>query len=316
MSMFKKITLRRSHVREFLFFLLLTTILAVLSKLSKEYTKIYTLPITVVNTPVDKVVTTIEPEVLEVSTRISGFALVTNQFSDFQFPIPFDQLEKTTPEQYQYLPEEHPLLITNEIAGVSEVTAITPKQIRIQIDSLASKEVPVSTTLTTQYKKGYGPKGTAVVNPTTVRVVGPKAYIDTITAITTTPKDLTEISQDIELKLTIDSLALHKEVKVSLYNISYSQEVVKFTEGSFSIPVKLINANDTDVKIFPKTVNIYFTVPIDVYESITPTDFEVVCDFDKHNEQDDFIALDIKKSPTEVKNIRLATKQIKYIVVH
>ncbi|MFC4632399.1 CdaR family protein [Dokdonia ponticola] len=290
--------------------------MAILSKLSKEYTKIYTLPVTVIDTPMDKVVTRIEPAVLEVSTRLSGFALVANQFSDFQLPIPFNQLEKTTTKQYQYIPEGHPLMISNAISGVLEVTAISPKQITIQIDSLASKEVPVITALTTQFKKGYGPKGAGVLNPSTVRVVGPKAYIDSITAVTTTPKDLTEISQNIELQLTIDSLPLHKEVKVSLYDIGYSQEVVKFTEGAFSIPVKLINANDTDVKIFPKTVDIYFTVPIDVYESITSSDFEVVCDFNKHNEQDDFIALDIKKSPTEVKNIRLATKQIKYIVVH
>lgn len=316
MSIFKKITPRRSHVREFLFFLLLTTILAVLSKLSKEYTKIYTLPVTVIDTPIDKVVTTIQPEVLEVSTRLSGFALVANQFSDFELFIHFNQLEKATPKQYQYIPEGHPLEITNAISGVSEVTAISPKQLTIQIDSLASKEVPVITSHTMQYKKGYGPKGIAVLNPSVVRVVGPKAYIDTITAVKTRPEDLTEISQDIQLQLTIDSLALHKEVKVSSYEIAYSQEVVKFTEGAFSIPVKLMNANDTDVKIFPKTVDVYFTVPIDMYESITANDFEVVCDFNKHNEQDDFIALDIKKSPVEVKNIRLATKQIKYIVVH
>jgi len=303
-------------VREFLFFLLLTTILAILSKLSKEYTKIYTLPVTVKDTPIDKVVTTIQPAVLEVSTRLSGFALVANQFSDFEFPIPFSQLEKTTSKQYQYILEEHPLEINKAISGVAEITAISPKQLSIQIDSLASKEVPVITALMTQYKKGYGPKGDGVVNPSTVRVVGPKTYIDSITAVTTTPKELTEVSQNIELQLGIDSLALHKEVNVSLYEVAYSQEVVKFTEGSFSIPVKLINTNDTDVKIFPKTVDIYFTVPIDVYESITATDFEVVCDFNKHNEQDDFIALDIKKSPTEVKNIRLATKQIKYIVVN
>ncbi len=316
MSIFKKITLRRSHVREFLFFLLLTTILAVLSKLSKEYTKIYTVPVTVIDMPMDKVVTTIQPAVLEVSTRLSGFALVANQFSDFELPITFSQLEKTTSKQYQYILEDHPLEINKAISGVSEITAISPKQLTIQIDSLASKEVPVITALTMQYKKGYGPKGTAVLNPSTVRVVGPKAYIDTITAITTRPQDLTEISQNIDLQLTIDSLALQKEVKLSSYAIGYSQEVVKFTEGSFSIPVQLINTNDTDVKIFPKTVDIYFTVPIDVYESITVNDFEVVCDFNKHNEQDDFIALDIKKSPAEVKNIRLATKQIKYIVVH
>ncbi|WP_299209801.1 CdaR family protein [uncultured Dokdonia sp.] len=316
MSIFKKITLRRSHVREFLFFLLLTTILAILSKLSKDYTKIYNLPVTVVNVPIDRVVSNLAPGELEVTTRLSGFALLSNQFSDLELAINFNQLEKTGNTQYQYIPEGHPLEIAKTISGVSEVTAISPKQVSIQIDSLASKEVPVKATVTTDYKTGYGPKGIPVLDPSMVRIVGPKAYIDTITAVKAVPKDLTEIYENIALQLAIDSLALHKEVKVSSYVITYSQEVVKFTEGSFSIPVKLINTKDTDVKIFPKTVDVYFTVPIDLYESITANDFEVVCDFNKHNAQDDFIALDITKSPEDVKSIRLATKQIKYIVIN
>lgn len=316
MSIFKKITLRRSHVREFFFFLLLTTILAILSKLSKDYTKIYTLPVTVVNIPMDRVVSAIQPDVLEVSTRLSGFALLANQFSDFKLPINFNQLEKTTSTQYQYIPAGHPLEIPKVISGVSEVTAISPNQITIQIDSLASKEVPVETALTIDYKKGYGPKGTPALDPPTVRIVGPKAYIDTMTVVKAVSKDLTDVYETIELQLAVDSLALHKEVKLSSYVITYSQEVVKFTEGSFSIPVKLINTKDTDVKIFPKTVDVYFTVPIDVFESITANDFEVVCDFNKHNAQDDFITLDIEKFPEEVKSIRLATKQIKYIKIN
>ena len=316
MSIFKKITLKRSNVREFLFFLLLTTILAVLSKLSKDYTKIYSLPVTIINIPIDKVVSNVEPEVLKVTTSLSGFALVSNQFSDFELAINFNQLEKTTNRQYQYIPEGHPLEIANAISGVSEVTAISPKQLSVQIDSLASKDVPVKTALTTNYKMGYGTNGIAVLDPATVRIVGPKAYIDTITYVKTTSRELTEISQNIDIQLAIDSLALHKEIKLSSYVINYKQEVTKFTEGSFSIPVKLINTKDTDVKIFPKTVDVYFTVPIGRYESITANDFEIVCDFAKHNTQDDFIALDIRKSPEVTKNIRLATKQIKYIVVN
>ncbi|WP_299766677.1 hypothetical protein [uncultured Dokdonia sp.] len=316
MSNFKGITFKRTNVREFLFFLMLTTILAVLIKLSKNYTKIYSLPVTVVNTPIDKVVSNLEPEELEVTTSLSGFALLSNQFSDFELAIDFSQLEKTSNKKYQYVPEGHPLEIANAFSGISEVTAVRPKQIEIQIDSLASKDVPVTSFLSSEYKTGYGPNGKATLTPSVVRIVGPKAYIDTITSVQTISKSITGISENIETQLAIDSLALHKEIKLSSYEVVYTQEVAKFTEGSFSIPVKLINTDGVDVKIFPKTVDIYFTVPIDAYESITVNDFEIICDFKKRNSEDDFIVLTIKRAPIEVRSTRLATKQIKYIVVN
>ena len=106
------------------------------------------------------------------------------------------------------------------------------------------------------------------------------------------------------------------KVKLSSYTFGYSQEVTKFTEGSFSIPVKIIHNNTNEVKIFPKTVDVFFTVPLEAYESVKASDFEVVCDFNTHSSQDDFIVVELKKSPAIVKSARLGIKQIKYIVVN
>lgn len=316
MSVFKGISFKRSNVREFLFFLLLTAIFAVLSKLSKDYTTVYTVSIKVVHVPIDKVVSTIDPNTLEITTTLNGFSVLSNQFSDFELAIDFDQLEKTASETYRYIPEGHPLEIAEALSGVSEVTAIRPQQVAIQVDELASKEVSVSPNIKVAYKTGYGPKEVAILTPTSVTVVGPKAYIDTITTIQTQIQDLTDVSDNIAAQLRVDSLALPKEIKLSSYTFEYKQEVTKFTEGSFSIPVQVVNKNASDVKIFPKTVDVYFTVSLEAYESIKASDFEVVCDFSKHTNQDDFIILDLKKYPSTVKSARLGIKQIKYIVVN
>ncbi|MEP0265566.1 hypothetical protein [Dokdonia sp.] len=316
MSVFKGISFKRSNVREFLFFLLLTAIFAVLSKLSKNYTTVYTIPIQVENVPIDKVVSTIIPSTLEITTNLNGFAVLSNQFSDFKLLIDFDQLEKTASEAYRYIPDGHPLEIAEVLSGVSEITAIRPQQVTIQVDALASKEVPVYPTIEAAYETGYGPKEEATLTPTHVTVVGPKTYIDTITFIQTKKQDFTDVSDTILTQLRVDSLALPQEIKLSSYTFEYKQEVTKFTEGSFSIPVKVVNKNANDVKIFPKTVEVYFTVSLEAYESIKAIDFEVICDFSKHTNQDDFIILDLKKYPNTVKSARLGTKQIKYIVVN
>ena len=316
MSIFKGITLKRANAREFFFFLMLTTVLAILIKLSKNYTKVYSLPVKVVNVPLEKVVSTVQPEVLEVTAKLSGFALLSNQFSDFELTIDFEKLEKISSKNYRYAAETNALEFTNVFSGASEVTAIRPKEVVIMIDSLASREVSITPLFSSQYKTGYGPNGAPVLTPEKVRVVGPKEYIDTITSIQTKHKELLDVSEQIEVDLVIDSLTLHKEIKLSSYKVKYMQEVAKFTEGSFNVPIKLVNTGATDVKVFPKTVDVYFTVPIDVYESITANDFEVICDFKNRDVQNDFIAIRINKSPKEIKSTRLGTKQIKYIMVN
>ncbi len=316
MSVFKRISFKQSNVREFLFFLLLTSIFAVLSKLSKEYTKVYTVPVEVINTPIDNVVSTIVPKTIEVTTNLNGFTLLSNQFSDFKLAIDFTQLEKTSIDTYRYIPEGHPSEIADALTGVSKITAMRPQQIVIKVDGLSSKEIPVTPDVRITYKMGYGPKTASLLIPESVRVVGPKAYIDTITSIQTNVQNLTDVSEDITIALNVDSAKLPEEVKLSSYAFNYKQEVTKFTEGSFTIPVKVIHKNASEVKIFPKTVDVFFTVPLETYESIKASDFEVVCDFSKRTSQDDFIVVDLKKSPPTVKSVRLGTKQIKYIVVN
>lgn len=316
MSVFKGISFKRSNVREFLFFLLLTSIFAVLSKLSKEYTKVYTVSMSVINVPLDNVMSSIEPQTIEVTTTLNGFALLSNQFSDFDLAIDFTQLEKTSIQTYRYIPDGHPVEIANALSGVSKVTATRPQQVIIDIDKLASKEIPVIPNVNVSYKTGYGPKETPQLAPSSVKVVGPKAYIDTITSIKTQTQEFTDISGNIQKQLTIETSTLPDQVKLSSYAFGYSQEVTKFTEGSFSIPVKIIHNNTNEVKIFPKTVDVFFTVPLEAYEAVKASDFEVVCDFNKHSSQDDFIVVELKKTPTIVKSARLGIKQIKFIVVN
>ncbi len=316
MSLLKHISLKRSNARGFFFFLLLTTVFAILSKLSKTYSTVYSLAIEVKGVPLDKVVSTIEPAYLEVTTSLSGFALLANQFSDYKLDIDFKDLEKATSTSHVYFPENHPLEIADAIKGVTEVSAIRPQQVTVLIDSLSSKKVQVTTQINIKYINGFGPNGASVITPDFVSIIGPKAAIDTIKTIYTTPKTLDDVSQNIDILLVADSLALHEEVKLSTHEFLFKQEVTKFTEGSFSIPVTIKNNESFDVKVFPKTIDVYFTASLDVFDEITSSDFQVICDFSKRNDQEDLIPLELIKLSSTIKKSRLATKQVKFIVVN
>ena len=80
---------RSSDARGFLFFLLLTSVVAVLIKLSKEYTKMYTVPIEITNIPLDKTVNEIRPEEVIFKAQLSGFSLLMNSLRRQELKIDF-----------------------------------------------------------------------------------------------------------------------------------------------------------------------------------------------------------------------------------
>ena len=94
------------------------------------------------------------------------------------------------------------------------------------------------------------------------------------------------------------------------------QEVAKYTEGSFSLPVTVKGAHEDAIKIFPQEVTLFFVASLEEYDAILPTDFEVIADFSTRNNDEEFILLTVSRQPDNVRNVRLETKQIKFIVVN
>ena len=86
---------RNTSIKGFLFFLILTTILAVLIKLSKTYTTTLQIPIQVSDVVIDKTVQEITPQQLEAAVTMSGFSLLRNMFSEPILELPFSKLTET-----------------------------------------------------------------------------------------------------------------------------------------------------------------------------------------------------------------------------
>ena len=92
-------------------------------------------------------------------------------------------------------------------------------------------------------------------------------------------------------------------------------DVEKFTEGSLDVPVSVINVpENVSVNHYPKTVTILFNTSLSNYKIINETHFIVQCDFNEINENNSFLTPKIVKQPKLIKNVRMQTKKVEFIL--
>lgn len=307
---------KSSDVRGFLFFLLLTSIVAVLIKLSKSYKKTYDIPIVITEVPLDKTVRSISPLEVEFDAEISGFSLLLHSFDALEIPIEFVNLDSISATRYSYDTGRLNTVLKEVVTGAKEFSSFRTKTIEVTIAVLSTKKVPVQIDVHLDFKSGYDTYNEAVIVPDSVTAVGPQAILEQLKWVKTKKQDVTNISDNVNLSLALDTLSLYKELSLSHNRFTYTQEVAKFTEGSFSIPVTVKGMGEDDVKIFPKEVVLFFVANLEEYDSILASDFEVVADLSTRSDNNEFVVLTIERQPSNVRNVRLRTKQIKFIVVN
>lgn len=316
MSILKGLKLNSANARGFLFFLLLTSILATLIKLSKSYEISRSLSVEVTDLPLDRTVSSIIPKTLEVEAEITGFSLLRNTFNGQKLQIPFDELEAVSWGSFLFNPLDHKNTIQRSLASKALIVSIKPKKVAVRIDSLASKRVVVIPQTSISYATGYSAANNVISEPDSITIVGPSEILKAIELVNTRKLDKNEVNESIKMLIGIDKDSISSKVKLSQDEVIIEQRVSRFTEGAVTVPITILNDKDNKLKILPKTVQIVYKVALDDFETIRASDFLVTCDYNKVSTSRDYLPLKIERQPTTISSPRLSTKQAKYIIIN
>ena len=316
MSLKKRTFFKSSDARGFLFFLLLTSVVAILIKLSKDYTQACSIPISIAGVPLDKTIKTISPQELAFNAKISGFSMLRNSLKTPELEINFSSLDSITSSRLSYDTSRLNSILKEVMPGGKEFSNYNSSSIAVGVDVLSTKKVPVLVDVQLDFNNGYNTYDSAIVTPDSVTVVGPLGELEKVKGIQTHSQKVDNVTNEVSLTLELDTLAVYENLKFSASKFRYTQKVAKYTEGSFSIPVTVNGINREKVKIFPREVELFFVASLDEYDSVLPTDFEIVADFSQRRGAEEHIVLSISREPSNVRNVRLGTKHIKFIVVN
>jgi hypothetical protein len=286
----------------FMFFLLLSAFLWFLNYVNKEHSTYIRIPYKFENLPSKAKVSKETADQLTVQIYGHGYNLLREMAEQVKLPVVIDFANKEIPIVFHKL-ESNPnksFILTDEIipflskrfGNNIKVTGVNPDTLFFDFAESFSKKVPVINKNVYKISPEYMLNGKISTSPDSVWVYGPKHITDTITAVYCEIKDIVEMG---ESHVTDAKLKNIKDISYSKSKVIVNVPVEKFTETSADIYIKLLNAPDSlNVTLIPDKVQVYYKVPLSLYEKINKTDFEAVADFSKRKNEN--LSIELKST--------------------
>ena len=295
-------------------FVLLAILFSLLTKLSRDYTHTFSMEIESINVPEDKIIINDSLQKLDITLTTYGFKLIRYRFSRPKVEIDFNQLDEID-NYFVWTRDRNFSRIVEQFDPNVRIEAMNPDSLFFQFDNNTVKSVPVILNKNIDFASGFDVEGQIKVEPDSVRVIGPKVLVDSVSSVNTVDFTLSDVNKNIEQIIQLEKLQ-NAQLRLSHETVKVQADVVKFTEGSVMVPVILKNLpDDIEMSIYPKNVEVIYYASLDAFKSIVPNSFIVECDYMETMDSElNFLIPKIITKPENVKEARLNTKRIEFIL--
>lgn len=279
---------KNRKIKVFFFFLVLSSIIWMLMELSKSFIAPVVFNVEYINLPKDKMVQKKPISEVELLVKAPGFMLLKYKLKPYNILLSLKNISRDKYASY-ILPNKQITDLNAQLSNEIEIISVLQDTIFIEIGNSISKKVPIVPSLDIQYKVGYNLIEKIKLKPDSIIISGSKKLIDSITEISTIPLKLNDIYKDIAVELLLKSPYKSGQIKMSAIKVKINGKVDKFTEGTFKIPVTIINTPfGVKVTTFPKEIEVIYQAGLSNFSKITQNDVSVVFDY-KQYENDTLI---------------------------
>lgn len=306
-----KAEFKKSNVKSFVFFLVFSSGIWLIVQFSRSYTKVLQVPMEFVNLPKDKWIEK-DNEKLTVRLHQSGFQIAWFKIFSPKIKVDLSELPQDS-TNLAYLVKDHYLELGKELPLDVNKIEFLDEKVLIPFQLKSEIKLPIRSKIKINYAPGYSSEDSIKLEPDSVMVSGRKEVLDTLMEVYTKSINLKNVKDDlmgaVQLAQPGDDLTLYTT------STSYNLEVEKFTERQLSIPLTLINVpKNLTVHLYPASVEVRFKVSLDRFKQIQPIDFQVVVDFDKVTEEDQFMIPEITKQPRVTRGVTISPRKVQYII--
>ena len=299
----------KSKIKLFLVFSFISFLFWMFTKFSKNYSELVFFEVKYKNIP-DLILVDSEYNIIKGYINTSGFQIflyrlmpktlfVDISLADFQISkgvIDLSSQRRSLDDQINgsFLSFETDKLIFN-------YSNLKTKKVIVKIDSKF------------EFASGYSNMNDQKIEPDSIVISGPDSIIENIDVLITEPIEMQNISNDIQM--TVSVLNNYSNVLTKPSKVFFKESVKRFTEQDFEVLINIINAPDSiEIKLFPEKVNLTSSFPIEYIDKLRSSDFELVFDYFKtENGQFESISLDLINSPKMSKNTCWEPKTISYL---
>ncbi len=274
----------RQQLGLFLGAFLLAFLLWLFVSSQKDFTSELVIPIEVRNIQAKKTLREDIPRVAKVRFRGTGRALLKtyllkNVF-DLKLVVDLERLQTdydfVLNEYYERYPQK--IYIPNAF-DIDFVEVVYPDSLRISLDDIMVKRVPVWTQIKVSAAAGYLIMGDPVLSPSTIELSGPKELVTQINQVTVEKDTMYNLTQTVGRTYRLEPL--NRLIESSDSEILYTLDVQAIGERIITeIPVEVVNIlPNLRVFVNPRTVSLTITGGVGRIAGVQPEDIQVVIDF-------------------------------------
>ncbi|MDC1472482.1 hypothetical protein N8480_00935 [Flavobacteriaceae bacterium] len=298
----------------FVLFLFLSFLISLLVKLSNTYTQ--TLKFELVPTQLlsNEVLISKASKSIKVTLSGKGFELLKYYIYPPKIEVDFSQLNKDKTLYYWTVRSQFENII-NYFDEKVALKSINPDTILYSYDRQFIKKIPVEILVNSSFAVGYDLVQPFRSEPDSITLMGPESVLKTMNAVRTKTTSFTAVNTTIDKVVGLDIKNSSNQLTYSHKKVSIHAEVEKFTEGTVSVPVTIVNVPENlTINFFPKEIRVLFYTSLKAYNSIEARQFSVECDFNALTTDNKYLKPFLVSQPKSVKTAKLETTEFEYVI--
>lgn len=203
-------------------------------------------------------------------------------------------------------------LLKTKLLTSSRIRSYSPARISFEYSILSSKKIPVIFDGQVIIDPGYLLNGDITINPDSVMVYGSEETLKYFMYAYTNADTIKNLTKTTTTKVNIKG---QKNIKFIPSNIELTIPIDKFTEKDVIVPIRCINLpSDIDIKIFPSSAHVSFSVGLSQFKEITEKDFIIELDYNNlKNIETMSTPIRLTTSPSHIYNITLNPIDVEFI---
>lgn len=251
---------------------------------------------------------------LKIKIRANGFQLLRYQLSPKRVQLDLSALRQSR-NRYYLTSGILRRQIGSQMTSGSTLVELETDTLYVTLEKLDAKWVPVLPDVTLDFTQNFMLDGSLKIEPERVRILGPKAEIDTIQSLNTVAVRLENIQEDILLDLAIKATEYLPNTKFSTRTVNVTGTVFKFTETLIEVPVEVINLPEQVlIKTFPPAVSVLCRGRVDDLKNLDPQAFKVQADYTNPDVESGRLRLELIEFPKRVNTAILQKHTVEFIV--
>ena len=298
----------------FLLFLVLSGAFWFVQSLDKQRETTLRIPVDYMAIPADVEIENKLPDRIEIKVRDEGLTLMKYS-SRNTVPLALD-LERVYFAKGKIVISTDQLKnrISRYVLPTTAVLQIKPDSIVVLYHKLSSITLPIRLNGEVKLSSQYVLSDSMQIEPSTVKIFGPKNLVDTMKAVYTEKLDIKSLSDTTFIKAKLEKPK--QGIRYAFNDVNVGIFVEMFTENKFEMPVTVINAPDNmNVRIFPPTVHVTYNVGLSNFNKVRENDIKVVFDFKEAKDQEKRrYQLQVIEDSPYISNIRVSPERVEFLL--